>query len=573
MQKKDKEISNSEEFLGSEEVSPANFQKESLRLLRELTRELGWKYRLWIPLSILLASIFLLPPRLLQFFTENVVRIGEIDGAEFLRQLIIFGLLVAGSLWAGIFLGGVLAEWLRLQIGVRLRSAAMESMLEARIERIDQASRGDWMTRLTSDLSNCEDFLSDSLPEQIRHLSVLIGSAVLFAFHSSWIALIPVVAALFLASLNIFIQKKMAPALRSSREIEGDIFQTMIEGFEGLRTIRSYGSENFFREVLASKLLHLKRVGMRIIKTMSALMGLNEVAAQLVITLIVTLVAYRVAGSRLTALDALVYPFYINLFLNSAKQLVAASYSWNRFFVEGGRLAGLLYDPAMKLSFGGEVKDAVGVASISANDLEVRHVKEGPPVVTGLNLLVECGKTTALMGPSGSGKSTVLEVLAGLRSPSGGELRLSRKGGSSQSISLVPGSMCAFVEQQPCLFAGTIRDNIGLGRSEVDDLTLNEAIFSVGMKMEVDERGGLDAALDDRGRNWSVGQQYRLALCRALVSGRVFFMLDEPFASLDPESIGMVIEALEEAKEAGTGIVLATHQVPEGLIVDTICDL
>ena len=105
---------------------------------------------------------------------------------------------------------------------------------------------------------------------------------------------------------------------------------------------------------------------MRIIKVMAGLMGLNELASQVVITLVLSLVAFRVAGEGLGADDALVYPFYINLFLNSAKHLVASAYDWNRFFIEGGRLASLLYDESGMLDEEAALKGTLGANAIIA---------------------------------------------------------------------------------------------------------------------------------------------------------------------------------------------------------------
>lgn len=572
MQKNSKKVLRDDSDNGEVNPGPPDFRRESLQLLRESTHELGWKYRLWIPASVLLASVFLLPPRLLQFFTENITNLAEAGATDFLRQLILFGTATAICLWLGIFLGGVLAEWLRLQISVSLRTQALGSLLESRLERIDQAERGDWMTRMTGDLASCEDFLSHSLPEQIRNLTILLGSALLFAVHSGWIALIPILAAAGLGWLNVAAQRKMAPVLGESREIEGSIFQTIIESFEGIRTIRSYGAESSVGGRLDGQLQTLKRVGMRIIKIMSGLMGLNEMASQLVITLILSLVAYRLSGDTLTVEQVLVYPFYINLFLNAAKSLVAAAYDWNRFFIEGGRLATILYDETGKIDPDTDLHGTLGIRSLEASHLEIRYGLE-PPVLSDFDIRVDRGDLVVLMGPSGSGKSTLLEVLAGLRSHSNGELFLATESSDRENVPMIPKSLCAFVEQQPYLFVGTVRDNLTLGSPDVPDEEIEKVIEAVGLREAIRERGGLDTVLSDRGKNWSVGQQYRLALCRGLLSHRPFLMLDEPFAALDDRSVDAVVRALDLARERDIGVLLVTHVLPDSLQPDRIVNL
>ncbi|MCG8603338.1 MAG: ATP-binding cassette domain-containing protein, partial [Verrucomicrobiales bacterium] len=131
----------------------------------------------------------------------------------------------------------------------------------------------------------------------------------------------------------------------------------------------------------------------------------------------------------------------------------------------------------------------------------------------------------------------------------------------------------AFVEQQPYLFVGSVRDNITLGSESVTDEEVRGALREVGLEELIQRRGGLDHVLTDRGRNLSVGQQYRLALCRALVCGRPFLLMDEPFAALDIESVELVSKAMQQEKAKGTGIMLITHLLPEHLNADRVVEM
>ena len=73
--------------------------------------------------------------------------------------------------------------------------------------------------------------------------------------------------------------------------------------------------------------------------------------------------------------------------------------------------------------------------------------------------------------------------------------------------------------------------------------------------------------------NFSEGQRYRMSLCRALLAGRPFLLMDEPFAALDEDSITVVISALEERRRAGLGIVVVTHVLPADLRSDRVIEL
>lgn len=536
----------------------------SFRLIREVLGKLGWCYKLYIPALALISMIFLLPPRLLQFFTAETQGIGETSATEFVRMLVFFGIAVALCLWVAVFLTGVLREWFRLTISVGLRRDSLDALHRTRIEALDDAHRGDWMTRVTSDLHNCEDFLSDSIPQQIQALMLALGSAVLFLIHSGPIALIPCGAAVVLAILNAKVQQKMAPVLRENRELEGEIFQSLMENYEGLRTVRSSGGEAQNMARLEGSLARLFAAGMRIMKTMAALMGLNEFASQIVVTIALTAVAIALQGGDLTAEAVLVYPFFINVFLGNARDLAAAAFDWNRFFIEGGRLASVLYGAD---EGGGDEVLPEGVDSISAKGLEIGY-GDGPAVIEAMDFCVESGELVAVMGASGCGKSTLLECLAGLRQARAGVFEI-----GDQMIARPPVRLSSFVEQRPYLFLGTVRENLLLGIDGVGDGEVWAALAMVDLREVIEQRGGLDAVLNDRGLNMSEGQRYRLTLCRALLAGRGFLLLDEPFAALDDGSIGSVIRAMQAQRDAGVGVVVVTHVLPDGLRADRCVDL
>jgi len=548
---------------------PSSTQRShALRLIREVLGRLGWRYKIYVPAVALVSMVFLLPPRLLQFFTGETQGLGESSGSDFVRTLVIFGALIAICLWGAIFLTGLMREWLRLTISVGLRRDSLKALHRTRIEAMDETHRGDWMTRVTSDLRNCEDFLSDSIPNQIQALTLALGSAVLFFFHSGPIALIPCAAAVILAVFNARVQQRMAPVLQENRELEGEVFQSLMENYEGLRTVRSSGGESQNLARLDRTLDRIFAAGMRIMRRMAALMGLNEFASQLVVTIALTVVAMALHGGEMTVESVLVYPFFINVFLSNARDLAAAAFDWNRFFIEGGRLASVLYGDGQL-----DEIDAGDEQKVDGDQLVVRGLVvgygEAEPVIDGLDLSVGVGEVVAVMGASGCGKSTLLECLAGLRQPRGGKFEIGGEG-----VGHMPLNFASYVEQRPYLFLGTVRENLLLGNEmAISDEEIMGALDTVGLAKTIRERGGLDTVLNDRGLNMSEGQRYRLSLCRALLAGRRFLFLDEPFAALDKESIASVVEVIRSAKKNHIGVIVVTHVEPDGLPVDQIIRL
>lgn len=540
--------------------------RASLKLLGQLIRQLGWRYRVYIPAYILVSASFLLPPQLLKTFTAQAQGITAVNAHDFLVVLAVFGAGIAGALWLSIYFSSWAGEWMRLTITINLRRRLLGSLHRKPLETLDTAQRGDWLTRMSGDLRGVEFFLSDTAPEQLRQTTLLIGASVLFVIHTGPVALIPCACALLLGWLNAVIQRRVAPVLREAREQEGRVFHFFIESFEGLRTIRSFRAEAVIAKRLDAGLTKLYGIAMRIIRMMGALMGVNELAAQIVITACLCFLGWRLQSGSLTVADVLVYPFYLTLFLNAAKTLVAGAYDWNRFFVEGGRLAAICDDhdepdtPTKTDTPAG--LDLASVETLSLRGLELGYPSQ-PPLLTNFDLDLRRGEILAIMGPSGCGKSTLLEVLAGLRHPQAGQFLANQ-----QLLATIPIELCAYVEQHPYLFAGSLRENLTLGSDATDEATWN-ALETVDLAEMARNRGGLESEVADRGQNLSQGQRYRLALARALLANRPFLLLDEPFATLDEASSKSVIAAIDRLRGAErVGVVLVTHLLPPALSTD-----
>jgi ATP-binding cassette subfamily C protein CydC/ATP-binding cassette subfamily C protein CydCD len=169
------------------------------------------------------------------------------------------------------------------------------------------------------------------------------------------------------------------------------------------------------------------------------------------------------------------------------------------------------------------------------------------------------GAVVAVTGPSGVGKSTVLAVLARQLDPQSGSYTIDGADALDLPLDQVRG-LFAIVDDEPHVFATTLRENLRFARPSATDDELRAALVSAGL-------GGLDADLDTRlgtgGRGLSGGERARLSIARALLSGRPVLLLDEPVAHLDHATAVAVLNDLM-AHLDGRSVVVVSHR-PEGL--------
>jgi ATP-binding cassette subfamily C protein CydC len=176
-----------------------------------------------------------------------------------------------------------------------------------------------------------------------------------------------------------------------------------------------------------------------------------------------------------------------------------------------------------------------------------------------LDLQIEPGTRLAITGPNGCGKSTLLAVLARTLDPAAGSYQL----GDQDALEIELGqarTMFAVLDDEPHLFASTLRANLGLARPGSEDVDLIEALNHAGLtKWYTELNQGLDTTIGTGGRGLSGGERARLGLARALLSERPVLLLDEPVAHLDHTTADAVMNDLTHSAN-GRSVIMVSHR-------------
>jgi tungstate transport system ATP-binding protein len=195
---------------------------------------------------------------------------------------------------------------------------------------------------------------------------------------------------------------------------------------------------------------------------------------------------------------------------------------------------------------------------IEIDDLEVRR---GAFTLRVPRLEARRGRTLAVLGPNGAGKSTLLEILALLRRPGRGLVRLLGEEPSSREQRLRLRRRLSLAMQDPFLLAGSVIDNVGL------PLRLRGVAAAEARRRAGDwiERFGIGAVADRLARHLSGGQARRASLARALACDPDVLLLDEPFSALDPPGRDALVRDFQRLLAPETAVVLVTHDRSEAL--------
>lgn len=203
--------------------------------------------------------------------------------------------------------------------------------------------------------------------------------------------------------------------------------------------------------------------------------------------------------------------------------------------------------------------------TIEIEEIVVAAADRDGPSIDGLSLTIPAGQVTGIVGPSGCGKSTLLAALLGFTELERGRILI---GGIDLATADLDDwrSQVAWLGQDPVLFAGTVFENIRLGRPYADDHTVRRAADSARVDVS------LEKVIGERGNGLSAGQRRRIALARALLLDAPLLLLDEPTEGVDPDTEHELLSTLSAAF-AGRTVVLVTHRTALLSLCDTVIDL
>ena len=190
----------------------------------------------------------------------------------------------------------------------------------------------------------------------------------------------------------------------------------------------------------------------------------------------------------------------------------------------------LSVEPDMPALSGGAVgADASGVRF---DNVALRYSGAGEDSLSGISFSAGPGEMVGVIGGTGSGKTSLMNLIPGFYLPTGGKVFVDGTSTDAWNSVQLRRSI-AVVPQKAVLFSGTIRENMLWGDPDADDAAIWKALEVAQAAQVVRDKGGLDAAVEQGGRNFSGGQRQRLTIARALVRAPKILILDDSASALD----------------------------------------
>jgi ATP-binding cassette subfamily B protein len=204
---------------------------------------------------------------------------------------------------------------------------------------------------------------------------------------------------------------------------------------------------------------------------------------------------------------------------------------------------------------------------IAVDDVTFAYLAD--PVLHDVTLHIAAGERVALVGPTGAGKSTLAKLVARFYDPTGGRVAVGGVDLRDATLASLRHRLCV-VPQEGYVFAGTLRENVRVGRADATDVDVDAALDALGLLERF--RGfpdGLDTEVREGGSRLSAGERQLVSIGRAALADPAILVLDEATSNLDPGTEHAVEQALERLMQGRTVVVVA-HRLSTAARADRI---
>ena len=540
------------------------------RLLDRLRPEWA-KASLVLMFAVVSVALLVSGPKVLGHATDIIIEGLGPQGTDFgalHRTLgLAIGLYVVGYLCA------YAQAWLVAGIVQRtmhaLRGEVEEKLHAMPLAYIDGQPRGDLLSRVTNDIDNVSQSMQQSISQLLTGILTIIGVLIMM-FTISWeLALVSLV----MVPLSVWTMKLIAGRARGKFIAQwrhtGALNAQVEETFTGHAVVKAFGRQREAQGRFDATNDELYDAGFSAQFISGCVQPATVLIGNLNFVAIAVLGGIKVANGSLGLGDVQAFIQYSRQFTMPLTQTASMMNVLQSGVASAERVFELLDAPQQVPEVDASSADGEVVRGrVAFEDVSFRY-RDDTPLIEDLSLVVEPGRTVAIVGPTGAGKTTLVNLIMRFYELDSGRITL-----DGRDIALMPRaelrSEIGMVLQDTWLFSGTIRENLRYGNLEASDddvLTAAKACYVDRFVHSLPH--GYDTLLDDEGTAVSAGEKQLLTIARAFLSDPAILILDEATSSVDTRTEVLIQRAMNKLRGGRTSFVIA-HRLSTIRDADTI---
>jgi ATP-binding cassette, subfamily B, bacterial MsbA len=524
-----------------------------IRLIKERWRSYWLQYVLAISLMVVVAGTTAASAWLMSDVINKIFVAQDRVAVYWIPTVIV-------AIFVGKGLAGYFQEVILTRVGNRLVADTQKQMFDhllgMNVQYYQDHPSSDLITKITYSAGSARDMINMLFVSLGRDLLTLIGLLGVMVSQDPIMCAISMtvgpIAFVSLRRLTAKVKKAATSEVISLANIVGITRETT----QGIRIVKSFQLEGRLRREMNAAIDAVMRVGNKIVATQASVNPLIETLGGVAVALVVLYAGWRNLSYAETPGQFFAFVTALLMASDPARRLSRLQLQLATSTIGVRIMYDLLDTPLNDVDAEKQSPLMVSKGQIVFEGVQFSY-NAGTPVLKGLSLVAEAGKTTALVGTSGGGKTTVLNLLQRFWLPQGGRILIDGQDISSVALQSLR-CQITYVSQDVFLFEGTVRDNIRCGNAEASEAMIRRAAdqaYATGFIESLPK--GFDTRVGELGMQLSGGQRQRISMARAFLKDAPIIVLDEPTSALDSESERVIQTAIKELTSGKTTVVIA----------------
>jgi len=530
--------------------------------LDSIRKILPFLKKYWVGITIALLAMFvmsmtdLLVPRQLQTIIDEGIANDDI-GIVIRSSLLMIGLALGSMVLA--FVNTILAARISEGFAADLREKAFANIQTFSFANLNKLQTSELLVRLTSDINIVKSSVMMTVRMLFRVPLLLVGSLIMLISTSPKLALLLLFLLPAILVLVGILSTKARPLFRKVQEKLEKVNNVLHENIAGVRLVRAFVRSDHEQKRFQAVNEDLTQTSTKVHRLMSTLMPSMILVLNLGVVALLWFGGNMVIDGALTTGQIVAFVNYLHMIIFPIlmlgmilPQYYAAMASMDRVMEVIETKPTVVY-PEESSKHITEGRVTFENVSLDYDGEEDEHV----PVLQGINFTANPGEMVAILGATGSGKTSLISLIPRFYDPTQGRVLIDGVDVREISQSELRRNI-AVTLQNAILFSGTVAENIRFGRPEAsDEEVIAAAKAAQAHDFIMEKENGYQAAVGQRGMNFSGGQKQRLAIARALCVNPRILILDDSTSSVDVETEAEIQIALEELMEGRTSFVVA----------------
>lgn len=510
--------------------------------------------------------------KLIDILQRTITLAPELRGdqmASVNRVIMLFLAIGVAQLVTGFY--PALRGWMNVRFEHSLRMFYFRFITQKDFTFFQKYRTGDVVTRLTDDLSDFPKiswFLCSGIFRAVNSFSLILFSLVVMFSINPRLTLLSIAPLPLMMVVFYVTSDRLYKNFERNQQAISAINSQLEMSFSGIRIVKAFVSEEKYNRFFDSALAKRFKTEMSVVKLNAILHLIYEYIDYFAQIGVILFGGYMAVKGQITVGTFFLFYSYLSMMIYPLLDLPQLFVSGRQAFVNIDRLEEMKDFPTFNHSLAG-IRKVDAFQQLRFSKVGCAYPGKQEQVIRDCDFTLEKGEKLLILGATGAGKSTIANLILGLIQPTQGQIYINDIDYPEIDFNSLR-EIVAYVPQDPVLFTGTIRENIGFALDQTDAIEYAKAVKTAQLEPEIAAFPNRDETLvGQRGLGVSGGQKQRVTIARALIKQPQLLILDDITASLDAENEEKLWQQVN-ANYAGIAAVVISHRLSTLRYVDRV---